>query len=76
MKTCDKCVYAEWKRTAAGRMHPDQSGKCRLEFKVPELPNSMYWLGHRRGTSPSPCGGYIERNRTYEQPCPYWKYPE
>lgn len=25
---CTDCRFAEWKRTAAGRLHPSGSGKC------------------------------------------------
>ena len=36
MKTCKGCKYAEWVRTANGRLHPSGDGKC--TFKLPLSP--------------------------------------
>jgi hypothetical protein len=43
MKNCTHCKYAEWKRTAAGKLHPSGEGTCRYEVKMPTLPASMFW---------------------------------
>jgi hypothetical protein len=67
MKTCNGCKYADWARTKSGRLHPSGSGWCRYEYKVPELPASMYFM-----STPSPCGGHIERKKVFKDDCPYW----
>ena len=58
MKSCIGCKYANWKRTAAGRLHPSGDGKCEYPYNVPPLPRSMYWMGF---TAPCPSGGWISR---------------
>ena len=68
MKTCNGCKYADWQRTAAGRLHPSGDGKCTYEYKVPRLPLAFYYIG---GT-PAPCGGHISRRRKFKEHCPYW----
>ena len=68
MKDCTKCKYAEWDRTVAGKLHPAGTGKCTYPYKVPKLPESMYWL---RG-APIPSGGYILRKEWLEDDCVYY----
>lgn len=65
MNPCLKCRFAEWKKTAAGRLHPSGAGRC--HWKMPEiaLPKSRYYIGHER-VIPPPTGGYIERNDQQE----------
>ena len=57
MKTCNGCKYAEWKRTDSGRLHPSGDGKCTYEWKLPPLPQSMYFAGF----TPRILGGTISR---------------
>jgi len=72
MKTCVGCTYAEWKRTKAGRLHPSGDGMCRYKYKVPQLPQSMYWIGNE----PSPAGGYINRREKFKDHCAYYQRAE
>jgi hypothetical protein len=67
MKNCTDCKHAQWKRTKAGSLHPSGDGKCTYQYKVPPLPASMYWI-----TSPSPCGGYINRRKDLTEHCAFW----
>ncbi len=67
MKTCDECKHANWKRTAAGRLHPSKDGVCTYKYTVPALPACMYWL-----SSVTPCGGHIKRGEENKDHCPYW----
>ncbi len=68
MKTCNGCKYAEWNKTAAGRLHPSGDGKCCYEYKVPPLPAALYWLGGE----PRPSGWLINRREEHKDHCPYW----
>ena len=71
--TCDDCKFAEWKRTAAGRLHPDGSGQCkRLEAHPLDmrLPSAFHW-GFASDTPPKPNGGYIERKHHHKKPCAF-----
>lgn len=65
MKYCDDCKWAEWKRTANGRLHPDKTGRCIFEIKIPVLPLAFQW-------EPIIGGGYIERKRELRNHCPTW----
>lgn len=69
MKTCLGCKYADWKYTKGGKLHPSGDGLCTLEYKIPPLPNSRYFVGIEL---PSPLGGNISRNREYATHCPYY----
>ena len=69
MKSCLDCKYADWKRTESGRLHPSGDGKCKYEWKSPQLPQSMYWIARH---APSPCGGNIERKKELEDHCAYF----
>ena len=67
--TCDDCAFAEWKRTANGRLHPDKSGWCaRLELHPLDLrlPAAFYWIN-----APSPSGGHIGRGAELPRPCAF-----
>lgn len=68
MKSCVGCVFADWQKTKTGRLHPSGSGLCTFKYKVPPLPESMYWLD-----SPKPRGGYLERNRELKDHCVYFQ---
>lgn len=39
---CVTCCFAEWKRTANGRRHPDGTGNCRVEFPDAPLPKWVF----------------------------------
>lgn len=65
---CLTCKFADWKRTAAGRLHPDGAGRCR--WVVPEIayPKALYFIGGR----PKPYGGWIERGANFTD-CPAYE---
>ncbi len=66
MRNCTHCVYANWRRTSNGRLHPSGDGRCAKEIKLPQLPNAWYWFGTSR-----PSSGYIHRKTEYDTDCPY-----
>jgi len=61
MNACTSCRFAEWKRTATGRLHPSGDGRCRWQMPEFALPKSMYWIGFGKG-GPKPSGGHISRH--------------
>lgn len=69
MNNCLNCTYAKWLRTINGRLHPDKRGQCTYSINI-IIPKAFYWIG-----SPQPNGGYLERNRPYED-CPTWRKGE
>ena len=70
MKNCLLCKYADWQKTAAGKLHPSGDGKCTYPWKMPPLPASMYWFGTGQ---PKPCGGYINRKNELKDHCTYYE---
>lgn len=69
MKICIGCRHADWKRTAAGKLHPSGDGNCLYPWKMPPLPGSMYFAATLGG----PYGGFISRKRELEKHCPYFE---
>ena len=62
---CVGCKFAEWKRTAAGRLHPDCDGKCRHPlFSVPPVVPASATVGYWSGGDVKLSGGYIYRYDT------------
>lgn len=72
MTSCNGCKYANWQKTAAGRMHPSGDGKCTYEYSVPCLPLAFYYIP----AVPVPCGGHINRRKEFNEHCPYWSAAE
>ena len=68
MKNCNDCIYAEWKRTKAGRLHPSGDGRCTYPIKIPKLPPCYYFLHY-----PNPLGGYINRRTELKEHCTYYQ---
>ena len=66
---CLGCTYANWNRTATGRLHPSGDGRCAYPWKMPPLPMSMYWLGQ---SPPRPLGGNISRKEELGDHCAYF----
>jgi hypothetical protein len=67
---CDDCVFAEWKKTANGRLHPNKRGLCKRLYEHPldlRIPPVFYWGVFK--TAPYPSGGYIERGKPLEEKC-------
>lgn len=69
MKSCNGCKYADWQRTANGRLHPNGEGVCTAIVVLPRLPVAMYWPGKH---DPKPYGGTISRRLEHETHCPYF----
>lgn len=67
MKNCTHCKWAEWYRTAADKLHPSGDGMCVYPWKLPPLPQSMYWHGALR-----PSGGAINRRKELTDHCAYF----
>ena len=67
MKNCTHCVHAEWRRTAAGKLHPSGDGACKKKIAIPQLPQAFYWI-----SAPTPKGGSINRRKTLSDHCAYW----
>jgi len=61
MSNCTECKFAEWKRTAAGRLHPSGEGRCRWKYEPKPIAAAYSWPGFHRGSSPIPHGGFIHR---------------
>ena len=74
MKTCDDCKYAEWERTAVGRLHPSKNGKCGWSVSIPRLPEAFAWVGG--DPIRMLCGGQIKRGREHKDHCAYWARKE
>ena len=67
MKNCTDCKYAEWQKTATGRLHPSGDGLCAYPYVMPALPASMYWIGKTH-----PSGGAINRKKDLSDHCAYF----
>lgn len=72
MKNCTGCRYADWARTAAGKLHPSGDGQCRYVVTLPPLPASMHWLSGDAPSAPRPFGGFINRRRDNGTHCTYY----
>jgi hypothetical protein len=69
MKTCEGCAFVEWKTTKAGKRHPSGDGRCTYQYKVPPLPQALYWWFD---TPPRPSGGYVNRKSEHREHCDYY----
>jgi len=70
MKNCTGCKYAKWDITKSGRLHPSGKGACQYKFKIPVLPECLFWLG---GIAPEPYSCRINRKRTLNDNCAYYE---
>jgi hypothetical protein len=68
VKSCLNCKFAEWSRTASGRLHPSGDGKCEFPLKMPKLPASMVWL-----EVPRVSFGLISRKKDLKEDCVYFQ---
>jgi hypothetical protein len=57
MNLCIGCKHALWKKTATGRLHSSQDGRCAIPAPEIKMPAAYYWIGG----APKPYGGYINR---------------
>jgi hypothetical protein len=70
---CDACKYANWARTANGRLHPSKQGKCTFKKNVP-VPASMSTFGSNINPDGKILieGGWIERGDELRRDCAYY----
>ena len=71
MKNCTDCKYARWDKTSAGKLHPSGDGMCEYPWKMPKLPEVMYWV---RRSTPKPSGGHINRRKELKNHCVYFAH--
>lgn len=82
---CASCRFAEWKRTANGRRHPDGSGRCAFPFPNTPLPKCIneHAYGRDKGRLRTVAeymeqrhGGrfiwWLEFHSTIPMPCEAW----
>lgn len=74
-QSCVDCRYAEWKRTAAGRLHPSGEGRCVYTWESIVLPVCYHW--ERRNLPRPTVNGKpgLDRHRAYTD-CPCWDTPK
>ena len=68
--TCDKCKFANWKRTSNGRLHPDGTGRCTYAARHAVPASTPSWgmnLDHDRMMVVQ--GGHISRGHDWSGPC-------
>ena len=68
---CNGCLYAEWKRTSNGRLHPDKMGRCTYLDKHPLDLEKKIPGAFRIFSSLSFSGGYIERGSELARKCAF-----
>lgn len=68
MKSCLYCKFANWDKTAAGKLHPLGGGRCTKEFSI-VVPQAFYFVG---GT-PKPAGGWINRKSELKDHCVFYQ---
>lgn len=66
---CDDCKFADWRRTANGRLHPGKTGNCAFKWEPPPIPSAFYVPGQYTKSTVRLVGGLIERGRDIEA-CP------
>lgn len=66
--SCLNCKFAEWRRTAKGRLHPDQSGTCWVTVS----PGAQVGQAAVSLNAANRDGRLIERNHAHTD-CPTWK---
>ncbi len=64
MSTCLDCKFADWKRTASGRLHPKGEGMCRHVWQPPPI-SAAYCFGFGIRDIPRPRWGQITRKTPY-----------
>jgi hypothetical protein len=76
MSNCTECKFAEWRRTANGRLHPSGEGRCRWKHEPKPIAAAYYWMTYNK-EHPTPYGGNIyrkdERELTRTCNCPVFQ---
>lgn len=72
---CLTCKFANWRKTATGRLHPGGDGRCGWKMPAIAIPKAFYYSSTRDGSVPAPSGGgYIERkDATRTAGCPTYE---
>jgi hypothetical protein len=65
---CSTCRFAQWNRTANGKLHPSGNGKCLWARPDIKIPICMYYI-----YPPALSGGAINRHNL--ELCPAWEPP-
>ena len=65
MSTCLDCKFADWKRTAAGKLHPSGGGRCSHVWEPPPISAAYYFHGTYGRTPPKPAFGQIARRKPF-----------
>lgn len=73
MSGCLTCKYADWQKTASGRLHPSGDGRCTWKMPEIKIPASMYFGHYAMSRTPSIAGGYISRHRGVIHECPTYE---
>ncbi len=66
---CLTCKFAEWDKTANGRLHPNKQGQCKYEIPKIIIPKAFYFFS---SGDQKPCGGYIYRDKPLTD-CPTYQ---
>ena len=66
MSTCLDCKFADWNRTAAGRLHPSGEGHCRHVWVAPPISAAFTWGYGNSYAAPRPNWGQINRKRLHQ----------
>ena len=66
MSTCLDCKFANWKRTAAGGLHPSGKGDCGHVWVAPPI-SAAFTFGYGNSREPPrPTWGQIERKKPHQ----------
>lgn len=71
---CDTCRFADWNKTANGRLHPGKQGKCTWTAPVYPIPKAVSYSWAGGGKPPvEQHGRYISRDQHMHLNCEAWK---
>jgi hypothetical protein len=71
MKNCTRCAHADWKKTAAGKLHPLGNGRCTFPYVIPKLPACRYFITFLSISEP-----FINRKKELKEDCVYFLLPK
>jgi hypothetical protein len=73
-RSCDTCRFAEWQKTANGRLHPGKQGKCTWQAPVYPIPKAVSYGWQGGGKPPvEHHGRYISRDKYMHKDCEAWE---
>lgn len=65
MSSCLDCKFADWKRTAAGKLHPSGDGRCKHVWTPPPVSAAHWFYDTKSRTPPNPTWGHITRKEPF-----------